>query len=134
MKYPVLVPNIFNYPFTYESEIQLQIGDYVKVPFGKSVITGVVWNEFEKNKKKNFLIKKVINKLDIFSLNIKTINFLNWFSCYNLIPKGMCLKLHLMSNEAIENLKEKEYEIYKNLSVSKKYTLLLLPSLALATR
>ena len=40
MKYPVLVPNIFNYPFTYESEIQLQVGDYVKVPFGKSIVTG----------------------------------------------------------------------------------------------
>ena len=31
MKYPVLVPNIFNYPFTYESDIKLQVGDYVKV-------------------------------------------------------------------------------------------------------
>ena len=51
MKYPVLVPNIFNYPFTYESDIKLQIGDYVKVPFRKSIITGVVWDRFEEKKK-----------------------------------------------------------------------------------
>jgi len=48
MKVPILLPNIFNYPFTYESDINLKVGDYVIVPFGKSKITGVVWDEFEK--------------------------------------------------------------------------------------
>ena len=53
MKVPILLPNIFNHPFTYESSnFNLKIGDYVTVPFGKSKITGVVWNEFEKDKKK----------------------------------------------------------------------------------
>ena len=42
MKYPVLIPNIFNFPFTYESDLDLKVGDYVYVPFGKSKITGVV--------------------------------------------------------------------------------------------
>ena len=53
MKFPILLPNIFNYPFTYESDFKLKIGDFVQVPFGKSKMTGVVWDEFEK--KKNFL-------------------------------------------------------------------------------
>ena len=52
MKVPILLPNIFNHPFTYESsDLNLKIGDYVVVPFGKSKITGVVWNEFEQDKK-----------------------------------------------------------------------------------
>ena len=46
MKVPILLPNIFNHPFTYESDISLNEGDYVLVPFGKSKITGVVWDEF----------------------------------------------------------------------------------------
>ena len=46
MKYPVLLPNIFDYPFTYESSLKLQIGDYVNVPFGKKTITGVIWDKF----------------------------------------------------------------------------------------
>ena len=58
MKYPILVPNIFNHPFTYESNLILKVGDYVMVPFGKSKITGVVWDEFEKNNNKNFKTKK----------------------------------------------------------------------------
>ena len=48
MKYPILLPNIFNHPFTYESNIDLRVGDYVIVPFGSSRVTGVVWDEFEK--------------------------------------------------------------------------------------
>ena len=36
MKYPILLPNIFNHAFTYESDLKLMIGDYVVVPFGKS--------------------------------------------------------------------------------------------------
>ena len=52
MKFPILIPNIFNHPFTYESNMNLEMGDFVEVPFGKSNIVGVVWDEFEINKKK----------------------------------------------------------------------------------
>ena len=36
MKYPILLPNIFNHPFTYESEIDLKLGEFVLVPFAVS--------------------------------------------------------------------------------------------------
>ncbi len=110
MKVPILLPNIFNHPFTYESsDLNLKTGDFVIVPFGNSKMTGVVWNEFEKNKNKNFLIKKVIKKINIPSLKKNTIKFINWFSEYNLVPVGMVLKLLLLSNNAIEKLPEKKY-------------------------
>ena len=32
----------------------LQVGQYVKVPFGKSQITGVIWNKFQEETKKKF--------------------------------------------------------------------------------
>ena len=113
MKVPILLPNIFNHPFTYKSDISLKTGDYVIVPFGKTKLTGVVWDHFETNNKKNFQTKNVVRKLKTEPLSTNTINFLNWFSEYNLIPKGMALKLHLISNEAVENLPEKEFQIYK---------------------
>ena len=113
MKVPILLPNIFNHPFTYKSDTNLKTGDYVVVPFGKTKLTGVVWDHFETNNKKNFHTKNVVRKLKIEPLSTNTIKFLNWFSEYNLIPKGMALKLHLISNEAVENLPEKEFQIYK---------------------
>ena len=117
MKIPILLPNIFNHPFTYKSSnLNLELGDYVEVPFGKNKKIGIVWDEFEKNKNKQYLIKNVIRKLEIPSLNLETINFLKWFSEYNMVPMGMSLKLHLLSNEAIEiqnNEELQKYNTYK---------------------
>ncbi len=123
MKYPVLIPNIFNFPFTYESDIELKVGDYVYVPFGKSKITGVVWDTFEKTNNKNFQIKKIIKKIEIKPLKKETITFLNWFSEYNLVPKGMCLKLHLLSGEAITNYEDENYLSYNKQNFVNKFTL-----------
>ena len=123
MKIPVLLPNIFNHPFTYETDLNLGIGDYVMVPFGKSSLTGIVWDHFEKQNNKNFLTKKISSRLDINPLSKKTINFLNWFSDYNLIPKGMSLKLHLLSGEAIVNFKKNEYKKFNEILPSINYQL-----------
>ena len=112
MKVPILLPNIFNHPFTYESDINLKVGDYVVVPFGKSKITGVVWDEFEKGNNRNFKIKTVLRKLNVSPLKKTTIKFLNWFAEYNIIPKGMALKLVLLSSNAIERLDKDTYKIF----------------------
>ena len=110
MKFPVLLPNIFNHPFTYESHFKLKIGDFVEVPFGKTRITGVVWNEFEKNSTKKFKIRKIICKLDIPRLKKNTLDFLNWFSEYNIVPKGMALKLVLTSGKEPKNIDQRFYD------------------------
>ena len=123
MKYPILLPNIFNHPFTYESEINLKRGEFVLVPFGKSKITGVVWDEFEKNDNKKFKMKGILKRLDVTPLKKDTINFLNWFAEYNLIPKGMALKLVLLSGNAIEKMEKKLYESYNSKIKKKSFTL-----------
>ena len=113
MQIPILLPNIFNYPFTYESDKKLSPGTYVKVSFGRKTITGVVWDQFEKNSNKKFEIKSVKEKLNIEPLKQKTVDFLNWFSEYNLVPLGMTLKLHLLRGKAIEKQKDIEYQKYQ---------------------
>ena len=123
LKIPVLLPNIFDNPFTYETDINLSVGDYVLVPFGKSKMVGVVWDYFEKPINKKFLLKKISKKLEIEPLNKKTIKFLNWFSEYNLVPKGMSLKLHILSNEEFEDFEDKEYEGFYKLNKKVKFDL-----------
>ncbi len=124
MKIPILLPNIFNHPFTYKSSnLNLELGDYVEVPFGKNKKIGIVWDEFEKNKNKQYLIKNVIRKLEIPSLNLETINFLKWFSEYNMVPMGMSLKLHLLSNEAIEIQNNEELQKYNTYKKANEITL-----------
>merc|ERR1712159_663965 len=85
---------------------------------------GVVWDQFEKEKNnKKFKIKKIKKILNVNKLNENSIKFLNWFSEYNVVPKGMALKLHLLSSEAIEDLKEKEYLKFNEKLESNKYEL-----------
>ncbi len=114
MKIPILLPNIFNHPFTYKSNLDLKVGDYVLVPFGKSKITGIVWDEFETNKNKNFRLKTVLKKLNVTPLKKTTIKFLNWFAEYNIIPKGMALKLVLLGSNAIEKIQKDAFEDFNN--------------------
>ncbi len=80
------------------------------MPFGKAKSIGVVWNEFEKNNNKNFKIKRIIKKLDIPNLKKNTLEFLNWFSKYNIVPKGMALKLVLLGGKPVKIFEEKFYQ------------------------
>ena len=114
MQIPVLLPNIFNYPFTYESDKKLSPGTYVKVPFGKKDLTGVVWNLYEQKTQKKFKLKKIKSIIKVDPLKIETIKFLNWFSSYNLVPIGMSLKLHLLRGDAITKFDDKDYSIFNN--------------------
>ena len=77
MKIPVLFPKIFDYPFTYKSEIseQLSSGDFVKAPFGSAEITGVVWS-YEQKTEKKFKIKKISKKINVERLNASMIKFI----------------------------------------------------------
>ena len=123
MKVPILLPKVFNHPFTYETSLKLKLGDYVEVPFGNSKTVGVVWDDFEKNQFKKFKTKKVIKKLNLPNLNKKMVKFINWFSEYNIIPKGMALKLSLSSNDILEKLPEDELENFSNYYKKKEFEL-----------
>ena len=54
MKVPVLFPKIFNYPFTYNSDLEesLRVGDLVVAPFGNKLEVGVIWNKIQPTSKK----------------------------------------------------------------------------------
>ena len=95
MKVPVLIPRIFDYPHTYLSGKfdKLKSGSIVLVPFGRKKEIGVIWDKQEKTNK-IFKLKNGLEKKSI-SLNENLIKFINWFSLYNLAPKGMVLKMCL---------------------------------------
>ena len=114
MKVPVLFPKIFDYPFTYKSEISdsLKPGDFVKAPFGSNEITGVVWPDEQKTEKK-FKLKKISKKINIPNLNSSMIKFISWFSRYNLVPLGMSLKMCLLNKNVVEKSFDKEFYKYK---------------------
>ena len=118
MKVPVLIPKIFNHPFTYESGAiqRLETGEIVTVPFGKKTEIGVVWDKLQTTSKK-IALKKIENKIGNYSINLKLIKFINWFSLYNLAPRGMVLKMCLGNKKNILN---KQDEKTKNIFQAKR--------------
>ena len=43
MKVQVLLPKVFNFPFTYNLRTKGKIGNLVEVPFGSKKEIGVIW-------------------------------------------------------------------------------------------
>ena len=114
MKIPVLFPKIFDYPFTYKSEIsqKLNPGDFVKAPFGSNEITGVIWPQEQKTEK-IFKLRKISKKINVKNLNSAMIEFISWFSKYNLVPLGMSLKMWLLNKDVVEKSFDKEFDKFK---------------------
>ena len=123
MKVSILLPNIFNHPFTYiDKSKKLKIGNFVKVEFGSNLVTGVVWDFFEE-KKKFFKLKTISKKLEVPRLKKDMINFINWFSTYNVVPLGMALRLVLLNKEAIEKINNNSFDQFISSVVPKKFIL-----------
>ena len=114
MKVPILFPKIFDYPFTYLSDLSenLNPGDFVKAQFGSEEITGVVWTHEQKTQKK-IKLKKIAKKIDVKRLNKSMIDFISWFSKYNLVPLGMSLKLCLLNKDVVTKNFSNEFETFK---------------------
>ncbi len=91
MKAQVLLPKVFNFPFTYYSKKECKIGDLVEVPFGSKKEIGVIWKNYHLEPK-NLKIKD-IKKITGYSINNRLIDFIEWFSFYNLVPMGLVLKM-----------------------------------------
>ena len=93
MKAQVLLPKIFNFSFTYNSNnLLLKIGDLVEVPFGKGKEIGVVWKH-ENKELKNIKIKNINKKIEKYSINKSLVDFIDWFSTYNMVSPGFTLKM-----------------------------------------
>jgi len=107
MKVPVLVPKVFNFPFTYNSGHldNLKPGDIVVIPFGKTTEIGVVWDKIQPSIKK-FKLRNIEKKLDNFKINKNLVNYINWFSSYNLTSKGMILKMCLGDKKNVSRIEE----------------------------
>ena len=116
MKVQVLLPKVFNFTFTYnyDAKKNYKIGDVVEVPFGKRKEVGVIWSN-TKSLDKQIQIKNIGKKLENYSLDKKLIKFIEWFSMYNMVPKGLVLKMCIGSNENFfkKNISIIEKEIKK---------------------
>ena len=100
MKVEILLPKVFNFAFTYNSNnLPLKTGDLVEIPFGQNKEIGVVWKSKDKELKKNIRIKNISKKIENYSINENLVDFIEWFSTYNVVPLGLALKMAIGSKD-----------------------------------
>ena len=74
MKAQILLPKVFNFPFTYNTKGENKIGDIVEVPFGSKNEIGVIWkNKF--TEPENIKIKD-IKKNTGYKINNRLVDFI----------------------------------------------------------
>ena len=111
MKEQVLLPKIFNFPFTYSSKTVSKIGNLVEVPFGTRKEIGVIWKN-NYSVPNNIKIKNITKKTQ-YSINKKLIDFIEWFSSYNMVPIGLVLKMAIGNADKFIKIKDRTTEIKK---------------------
>ena len=109
MKAQVLLPKVFNFPFTYNVELKCKIGDIVEVPFGQKKEIGVVWKN-NYSEPKNIKIKNIQRNTG-YCIGKNLIDFIEWFSSYNMVPVGLVLKMAIGRTNKFFNKKDNFIEI-----------------------
>ena len=121
MRAQVLLPKVFDFSFTYNSnKKKLNLGDVVEVPFGKNKEIGVVWPG-ESSKLKKIKIKSINKKIDKFSIDKSLIDFIKWFAMYNMMPLGLVLKMAIGNKKNLFVKDDKDFN--QLLTTSTKYNL-----------
>ena len=54
-----------------------------------------------------------IQKINVKNLNPSMINFISWFSKYNLVTLGMSLKMCLLNQDVVQKSFHQEFEKFK---------------------
>ena len=121
MRAQVLLPKVFNFSFTYNTnKKKLYPGEVVEVPFGKDREIGVVWPG-ESSELKKIKIKNINKKIHKFSLNKNLIDFIKWFAMYNMMPLGLVLKMAIGNNKNLFTRNDKDF--IQKISTGTKYNL-----------
>ena len=111
MESNVLLPKIFNFPFTYKSKAEIKIGNLVEVPFGSKKEIGVIWKDnFVATKK---IKLKNIEKTTEYTINKKLIDYIEWFSIYNMVPVGLVLKMAIGGTDKFTKKRDDKFNIKK---------------------
>lgn len=92
--YKVLLPLNVPEPFDYISDLPLQRGDLVVVPFRGQPRVAVLWGRGEAAVA-DFKLKKIEEKLELAPLHEKLLKFVEWVAHYNMAGLGSVLKMVL---------------------------------------
>ncbi|MFN7038872.1 MAG: primosomal protein N' [Alphaproteobacteria bacterium] len=95
----VVLPLINTNSFSYKTSLSdIEIGNYVRVPFRNKETIGIVWSINSHIETPVDKIKTVIDKVEIPLIQHSFYEFLNWIAKYSMYPLGSIMKMVLPIN------------------------------------
>ena len=103
----VLLPLPFNDVFDYKVDDAegINLGDMVRVSFGREVLVGVVWKLGKNSNLEDAKIKPILEKIDFPPLSAELMRFVSFVASYNMAFLGLVLKMVLSVKGVFDNLK-----------------------------
>lgn len=106
----VLLPLLFDEPFSYVAENDIECGDVVRVEFGKKEIWGIVVGVSETAPEKIApeKIKKILEKNSRIKLTKEQLKFIDVIASYNLASRGLVLRafIGILNSDKVKKLSE----------------------------
>ncbi|MGF1640357.1 MAG: primosomal protein N' [Rhodospirillales bacterium] len=102
----VLLPLPLGSPYDYRipADLALSEGDFVRVPFGRRTLTGVVWGTGSDAIGEDRL-KDVLGRCETPPLSAATRRFVHWVAAYTVHPLGSVLRMVMSVPEAVQPAK-----------------------------
>lgn len=101
------IPSGRLYSYRVPPDIDISIGDFVRVPVASRKLVGIVWRTADAPPDDIPLskLRTILEKLDISPLDSITCEFIEWVSNYTLAPMGMVLRMVLSSPSLLQPAK-----------------------------
>lgn len=101
----VLLPLPFNEPFDYRIDDDVELGEIVRVPFGREAQIGVVWKKGKSSKLDDAKIKPVTERFNFPPLRADLRKFIEFTAAYNMAYAGLVLRMVLSVRQVFDNPK-----------------------------
>ena len=101
----VLLPLPFNEPFDYRIDDDVELGEIVRVPFGREAQIGVVWKKVKSSKLDDAKIKPVTERFNFPPLHADLRKFIEFTAAYNMAYAGLVLRMVLSVRQVFDNPK-----------------------------
>ena len=101
----VLLPLPFNEPFDYQTDEDVEIGEIVRVPFGREAHVGVVWKKGRSSKLEIHKIKPIMERINFPPLHPELMKFIEFVAAYNMAYTGLVLRMVLSVRQVFEHPK-----------------------------
>lgn len=101
----VLLPLPFNEPFDYRIDDDVELGEIVRVPFGRETQVGVVWKKGKSCGLDDSKIKPVTERINFPPLRVELMKFIEFVVAYNMAFTGLVLRMVLSVRQVFDDPK-----------------------------